>query len=483
MGALAVVALILVGVIARDVFFGTGAGSGTVRTATVTRGTVSTVVTGTGTVVPIQQQNVSFREAGVLSEVDVKVGDTVAPGQVLARIDTTTLEGAVNQAQAQLSSAQAGLSSAESSNAVSQAQHNLASAQVAYNDAVASANLTNGQDAQAVTSAQNAYNQCATPTPPQTVAQCQSQQLTAIQNAQNKQALDQVAGQRSIHQAQASIQTAQDSVNASSNTRPSSVAQAQAAVAQAQAGLTVAQQNLAEATLTAPFGGTVGSINGVVGESVSPGGGTTATSPGSLAPEPSGSGATSSTSTGSGTTAAGGPFMVLANNSSIQVVAPLAEGDAARVQANQAVAVTVDAVTGLNLQGHVVAVAPQSSVISNVSNYYVTLALDQGDARLHQGMTANASITVNQVADALAVPNAAITRIGQAAYVTLLKGNNQTRVPVTLGATGDSSTQITAGLQEGDRVVLPTFRLPTSGTTGAATGRGGGGGGAVRVGG
>ena len=53
------------------------------------------------------------------------------------------------------------------------------------------------------------------------------------------------------------------------------------------------------------------------------------------------------------------------------------------------------------------------------------------------------------------------------------------RTPVTLGVAGDTTTEITAGVKEGDRVVLPQLR---AGTTATTTGRGNGGGG-VRIGG
>jgi multidrug efflux pump subunit AcrA (membrane-fusion protein) len=117
----------------------------------------------------------------------------------------------------------------------------------------------------------------------------------------------------------------------------------------------------------------------------------------------------------------------------------------------------------------------------------VTLNLDQPDQRLKSGMTANANVVVSQASDVLMVPNSAITRLGGQAYVTVLSrdGKTQTRTPVETGTVGDSTTEISSGLSEGQRVVLPQLRV--SNTSGTGTGRGlggggGGGGGAVRVG-
>jgi len=71
---LTVLALALVALIVHDVIVPAGSSLGATRTTVVRRGTVSSAVAGTGTVVPVQQQNVGFRVAGVLTEVDVKVG-------------------------------------------------------------------------------------------------------------------------------------------------------------------------------------------------------------------------------------------------------------------------------------------------------------------------------------------------------------------------------------------------------------------------
>jgi multidrug efflux pump subunit AcrA (membrane-fusion protein) len=141
----------------------------------------------------------------------------------------------------------------------------------------------------------------------------------------------------------------------------------------------------------------------------------------------------------------------------------------------------------------VVSVAAAATTISNVTNYYVTLALDNIDQRLKAGMTANASVVVSQASSVLMVPNSAITHIGTAAYATVLgtNGKTRTRIPIQTGTVGDTSTQVTSGLVQGEKVVLPSLSTSTpSGTTGRGLGGGGvlgggggGGGGGGRLGG
>jgi len=154
--ALAAVALLLAGLIAHDVFFPpsptTAAG---LRLATVSLGTVTNSVTATGTLVPAQQMNLGFKTSGTLTAVDVRVGDHVKSGQLLATIDSTPLQLALQQAQATLASAQATLDNTLSGTALTQAQHVLDQANQSYSDAVNSANQTNATD-QATASADQA---------------------------------------------------------------------------------------------------------------------------------------------------------------------------------------------------------------------------------------------------------------------------------------------------------------------------------------
>ena len=145
--ALGLVALLLAFLIARDVLFPASASTTSVRTVTAARGSVRSAVSGTGTVVPAAQQNLSFGVAGTLTEVDVKVGDQVKQGQVLAKLDRTTFQTALDQANNNLTTAQATLNNTLNSNALVQAQHNLANAQQSLSDTQAQVNLTNQQDA------------------------------------------------------------------------------------------------------------------------------------------------------------------------------------------------------------------------------------------------------------------------------------------------------------------------------------------------
>src|SRR5579871_2706554 len=101
-------------------------------TATVQRGVVLSSVSATGNVSPATQLSVDFQNSGVVSEIDVSVGQHVTAGQVLAKLQDQTQQMAFNLAKLNLTSAQKKLAadSAPTSATVAQDQAALASAQL-----------------------------------------------------------------------------------------------------------------------------------------------------------------------------------------------------------------------------------------------------------------------------------------------------------------------------------------------------------------
>jgi HlyD family secretion protein len=208
--------------------------------------------------------------------------------------------------------------------------------------------------------------------------------------------------------------------------------------------------------LRAPAEGTVAAVNGAVGEVLAPSAATTPLAPGSEGAIP-GAG-TSASAAGTVTRPGGTQFLVLDNVDSFEVVVPFEESDAVRLAPNQRVDVRFDAIPDLTLPGTVVAVSPSASALSGVISYYATVALSQGDPRLRNGQTAQASVVTDELRDVIAVPNAAIRRQGGRTQVTVQRFDGPRVVDITPGAVGDTYTQVLSGLSEGDEVVLPTGR-------------------------
>ncbi len=90
------------------------AGANTVsRNVTVSTGAVSETVSASGSVASANTAAASFVTSGTVTEVDVKVGDTVAKGQVLAKVDAAAANDSLATAKANLAAAKANLTRVE----------------------------------------------------------------------------------------------------------------------------------------------------------------------------------------------------------------------------------------------------------------------------------------------------------------------------------------------------------------------------------
>ncbi len=227
---------------------------------------------------------------------------------------------------------------------------------------------------------------------------------------------------------------------------PDQIAQAQATVDGAQASVDSAQRGVVSTTLMAPQDGTVLSVAGKVGE-VSSSGGSSSSASGT-----SGAASTAS-STSSGSSGSG--FVVLANLSGLAVTANIAEADASKVQLGQAATVTFPA-TNTTAAGSVTQITPQSTVTNNVVQFPVQVSLDTAPPGVNSGSTANMSITTGSKTDVLIAPSSAITTVGNRHTVVVKRNGIDAVVPVQIGLVGDTTTEITSGVDAGDQLVLPT---------------------------
>ena len=289
----------------------------------------------------------------------------------------------------------------------------------------------------------------------------------SVTDATTKQASTIAQGKQSVQSAtqgvtNAKLQATSSALGVKVKQAPptaSTMAQLQSSIVQAETNRTTAQRTLSETTLRAPLGGTVASVNGIVGQSVSGGGLVSATS--SASTSTSGTGASSSGSSSSG-------FVTLVGLSSMQVTAAFAESDVAKLAIGQPATVTVSALGGAQLAAHIAAINPVASSSSSVVQYTVTFALDRANKQLKPGMTASVAVTVAEKDNVLQVPSAAVTGSGRNARVMVLKNGVSQTVPVVAGLAGDSSTEIVSGLTAGQTYVISTTVARSTGA-GAGT--------------
>ncbi|MDB5189971.1 MAG: Efflux transporter, family, subunit [Parcubacteria group bacterium] len=162
----------------------------------------------------------------------------------------------------------------------------------------------------------------------------------------------------------------------------------------------------------------------------------------------------------------------------------LNEVDAAKVKIGDKATLTFDAIDGLTITGTIAQMDLIGTVTQGVVSYTVTIAFDTDDDRIKPGMTVSADIVTDIQQDVLTVPTAALHTSGNTTYVETLPGVATstetsttgitslvapTQIPVSIGLSGDDTTEILSGLTEGDVIVARTIAGTTAKTAATKT--------------
>jgi membrane fusion protein, macrolide-specific efflux system len=106
-------------------------GTGSSIQVPVRSGNVTATVSASGTVQSASTAGANFITSGTVTEIDVKVGDVVSLGQVLAKVDPSAAQETLNTARANLQAARDALTRAQASTTSDAATISAANAQVA----------------------------------------------------------------------------------------------------------------------------------------------------------------------------------------------------------------------------------------------------------------------------------------------------------------------------------------------------------------
>lgn len=243
-----------------------------------------------------------------------------------------------------------------------------------------------------------------------------------LSSAEERARTSVVTSQNALESARASL------AKTSAGSKSYDIASAYAGVLAAQASLEKAQNDLNSALLRAPAAGTVTAIGGQAGEFVA-GGGTN------------------------------NPFITIANLASLALHGTVGEADVAKLRPGQVATITVDAIgAGTRLTGKLTLIDPAATIQQGVPVYGVDVALDVPNPQVRPGMSGTASVIIASRTNVLTVPNLAVRSTGGRRGVQVLRDGRPADAEVTFGISNETVTEVTAGLQEGDLVVLPQPR-------------------------
>ncbi len=159
----------------------------------------------------------------------------------------------------------------------------------------------------------------------------------------------------------------------------------------------------------------------------------------------------------------------------------LSEIDVSRVIPDQQAVIIFGSISDKTFTGRVVGVDRIGAASSGVTQYPAIIQLDSSSAEILPNMTVTANIIIERKDSVLIVPSGAVQDQGGQTFVSALKDSSPQFVPVEIGLTSDTETEIISGLNEGDIVVTGTSSSTGSQQGGASPFGSSGFGGMIRM--
>src|SRR5215216_922576 len=376
-------------------------------TAKVTSVNVAETVDASGSLEAQPLATLTWKTSGVVEEVTVKGGDKVKAGDVLMKLKTSSVSSSVISAQADLANAQKDLENVKSSSTdLSQAVIDLKDAQEAYDKAANyllylqnSKKVPQSETHLFLETKRNSWmyvyktKTFKGPAPQDWITDAEND--LALKTSQLEDA-----------------QRTYDRLKEGSNSQD---------VVAAQAKVDAAQATVDSMSIIAPFDGEVLYVKSQPGDVVE-----------------------ASTSA-----------INVADLDHLYVKTQVDESDVANVKVGQPADVTLDALTGLNFKGKVMAMNPVGEVVSGLVKYAVRVDLDKVTNQnfVPLGTTANVVIHVKDATASLAVPITTVQNDSKGEYVLVVQGDGSTkRVDVVSGSIVGDTVVVTGDLQEGEQV-------------------------------
>lgn len=192
-------------------------------------------------------------------------------------------------------------------------------------------------------------------------------------------------------------------------------------IASARANVNLYGKQIADTILRAPVAGVVGSLDVSVGELVSP------------------------------------SFRAASVISEAFLIeSDVSELDIAKIEVGQAVEVTFDALEGQVFMGKIMSVSPRETTAADLDIFYeVKVSIDDKNAPLRSGMTADLDINVGEMTDVIIVPRRQVLRKSGSNFVKILGEDGEVEDrEVIVGLRGDDHYEILEGVQVGETVIV-----------------------------
>ena len=405
-------------------------------TVDVTRGSVEQTITAPGQVVSKRELSLGMSVSGKLAQLNAQPGETVKTGDVLAQADTVALAEAVEKAKRELALVEAQV--AQSLEPASKAEIDSAKAQLSkagshYQEVKAGPTASDIEQAlRTWNGAKNSlyaaqvqrdalcgrdkggYECHAAEAGVGTAYELERAAYDRYQQAQ------QPPTQEQLGQAGADVAAARANLNKLME-GPSETDQTigQLKIEQARAAVANAEDDLKQAALVSPCDCVVLDVKAREGDVVQ----------------------------------SGASLFIVADLNQLEIRATVIEEDLPNARVGMEVQVFLDAAPDAEIKGNVSRIVPQRQE-GDRPLYPVYIEVDGLPEGIAPGMSADASLIVNQVDNALRLPKSVVRGAsGGTARVEVWDGAQREQRTIKVGLRGDTYVEILDGLDEGEQVV------------------------------
>lgn len=148
----------------------------------------------------------------------------------------------------------------------------------------------------------------------------------------------------------------------------------------------------------------------------------------------------------------------LISDDSYEVKIQIPEVDLSKISQGQFAEIILDAYPGEKFSGNVASIDPAETVVDGVSVYEAVVYLDTQDPRIKSGMTASVSITSGKKENVLRLQKKFIQKDEMGEFVEVYINGAPVKSYITTGFVGsDGFVEILGGLSEGD-IIISSFK-------------------------
>jgi len=156
------------------------------------------------------------------------------------------------------------------------------------------------------------------------------------------------------------------------------------------------------------------------------------------------------------TLAPGIPAIKMMSDQKFQIETFVAETDIGKIKVGDIAQVALDAYgDSANFPAIVITIDPATTIIKGISTYKATLQFNQEDQRILAGMGASVTIIDEKHAQVLAIPGSSVLKDNGKTFVLVDMGqSNFKKTKITAGITGiEGKAEVLSGLSEGQKVI------------------------------